>query len=985
MAEPRFSEFGLVWYLEELKKEEFWKFKELLRQEPQKFQLKPMPWTDIKRASKEGLAKLLYKHFSGKQVWDVVMSLFLQISRRDLWQKKKKHFLSKLYKRHMKQKFQLIWQTETCLPIPGYFYNETIRNEYIALQDIYTAETGPVTVALRGDDGIGKTTFLRRVMLDWASGIFLNERFRFVFFLTVCDMNSMMQTSLIEFISRDWPESSGTIGDVFSQPERILFIMDDFEKLKFDLELRTNLCDDWRRRQPPQIILSSLLQKKLLPESSLLLALQDEHMQDIYFLLKYPKDIFCTGLSEDSRRLYFTYFFRAKDKASRALSFVKSQPPFFLVCSNPFRCWVICTSLKWQLEIGDDLELHPGSAASVFVTFFRSAFKARSENCPSKNKAQLKSLCALAAEGIWTHTFVFSCEDLRRHGGSESDVLVWMSMRLLQKKGDCFTFKRVSIQDFCAALFYFLKESTDHPNPAIGSVAQLVTAIVVHKQHYLIQLGIYLFGILPETMNNHLETSFGFLLSKDIKQEIIQCFLSISQCEHNKNISFQQVFGYLFETQDEEFVKKVMDLFDEVSLTFSELEPFIMASFCLRLSQKLKKLRLRVHKISSYKHTASAGNDIQYWQDFCSVFTVSRNLQVLELDNCNLNNCCMGVLFKALAQPVCSLRSLSFNFMPNLGDGADFSRGIIHNPQLKHLNLYGTGFSHSGIKCLCEALQHPVCNVEELVLGKCDITGEDCENLVSLIIYKKLKYLSLVENPVKNKGAMVLCEALKHSNCALETLMLSYCGLSCTACDYFSQALLCNRSLSVLDLGSNVLENNGVAVLCEALKNPGCSLQELWLTGCYLTSDGCKNISAALICNEKLHTLKLGNNNIQDAGVKHLCEALRHPKCKLQRLGLNMCQLTSECCEGLASALTFCKTLRGLNLDWITLDHDGVLVLCEALSHHDCALETLGLDKSSFGEETQMLLQALEEKIPHLTITHHPWFEEELRMKGVPQ
>jgi hypothetical protein len=56
-------------------------------------------------------------------------------------------------------------------------------------------------------------------------------------------------------------------------------------------------------------------------------------------------------------------------------------------------------------------------------------------------------------------------------------------------------------------------------------------------------------------------------------------------------------------------------------------------------------------------------------------------------------------------------------------------------------------------------------------LGKCDITGEDCENLVSLIIYKKLKYLSLVENPVKNKGAMVLCEALKHSNCALETLM----------------------------------------------------------------------------------------------------------------------------------------------------------------------------------------------------------------------
>lgn len=55
-----------------------------------------------------------------------------------------------------------------------------------------------------------------------------------------------------------------------------------------------------------------------------------------------------------------------------------------------------------------------------------------------------------------------------------------------------------------------------------------------------------------------------------------------------------------------------------------------------------------------------------------------------------------------------------------------------------------------------------------------------------------------------------------------------------------------------------------------------------------------------------------------------------------------MCQLTSACCEALASALSVCRSLKSLNLDWISLERAGALVLCEALSHPDCALRQLG-------------------------------------------
>ena len=83
-----------------------------------------------------------------------------------------------------------------------------------------------------------------------------------------------------------------------------------------------------------------------------------------------------------------------------------------------------------------------------------------------------------------------------------------------------------------------------------------------------------------------------------------------------------------------------------------------------------------------------------------------------------------------------------------------------------------------------------------------------------------------------------------------------------------------------------------------------------------------------------------------------------------------MCQLTTACCEALASALTVCTSLKTLNLHWISLDRDGEVVLCEALNHLDCALQQLGLDKSVFDKEIQMLLTAMEEKNPHLTISH---------------
>nr|XP_051683953.1 NACHT, LRR and PYD domains-containing protein 9 [Oryctolagus cuniculus] len=988
MAASYFAEFGLLWYLEELRREEFWKFKELLNQEPAKLGLKPIPWAEIKRASKEDLANMLAERYSRKQAWEVTLSIFLQINRQDLWTKAKEEMESKPnpYKNRMKERFRLVWIQESNLPVPESFYKDSVGVEYSTLTRAAAEAPGPATVAMNGPEGCGKTTILRKVMLEWAEGTLWRDRYTYVFFLSVDELNRVVETSLAELLSKDWPESAESLEDALAHPEKILFIMDGFEELKFDLNVKTDACSDWRRRWPTPVLLSSLLQKSMLPGCSLVLGFGTRSMQSNRFLLKHPVLVGLQPFSEHHRKLYFFHFFDDTDEAMRAFSFVSNIPPLFVLCESPLVCWLVCTCVKWQLDRGESLCIDPETGTSLYVSFAATAFKAGRSDSLLQNRARMKSLCSLAAEGMWTQAFFFVQEDIGRNGISESDLLMWAGMRLLRRRGDGFTFNNRSLQEFCAALYYYLRQPREQQNTAIGTVAQMVAASMGHVHTHLSQVGGFLLGISTHRILNLLETSFGFVLSKAMKPEIIQSLKSLGQHEPDKGeVNFQRLFSALFETQDEDFVIKVMNFFEEIFINIEDTDQMVIASYCLKHCRSLKKLHLCINNVFPYD-LSSPISEIQtifFWRDLCSVFTNSRKFQVLKLDSCTLDDVSLGIICKALARPGCRIESLWCNFIYNFGKGLDFSKAILHSFHLKYLNLYGTSLSTGAVTYLCETLRYPACNVEELVLGKCDLPSEVSKDLACVLICNKLKSLSLIENALGDEGANVLCEGLKHSKCALQTLIVNFCCLTRVSCDYFSQTLPNNISLSTLDLGSNILGDEGVATLCEALKHQNCTLAELCLTSCYLTPACCKDIATALTCNESLKTLKLGNNEIKDAGVKQLCEALKHPKIQLQRLGLEMCQLTMACVEDLASALITCKSLKGLNLDWIVLDHDGVVKLCEALTHADCVLELLGLDKSVYEEESQMLLSSTEEKVSHLTIVHEPWLQEEYRMRGV--
>ncbi|XP_006901914.1 PREDICTED: NACHT, LRR and PYD domains-containing protein 9-like [Elephantulus edwardii] len=760
------SNYGLLPYLEELQMEEFSTFKELLKQEIVKRQRRSVHGPELTKGTRHDVVTLLEKHYTEKQAWEMMLMVLLQIDKRNIWEKAKVELRRKLnpYRLHMKEKFHLLWRNETCLPIPDCFYEETIKTEYEELRDAYASEemgTGPRTVVLRGPEGMGKTTLLRKVMLEWTEGNLWRDVFTFVFFLDGREMNHAGEMSFLEFISKDWPESSQQLESVFCQSQDILFIIDDLEACKFELRLDNETCDDWHQKKHIDVLLGSLLQKKILPDSSLLLALGPGQFTKNYFLLQQPKCIVVRGFSEHQRKSYFSHFFHEHDKAKLAVSFLEEQQCLSPLCQSPLLCWLLCLCVKWQLDRGEDLEMTYQTTTSLFVSFFINTVKTGVENLPVKaNMDQVIALCSLATRGIWTQTYLFRQEEFRQLGISQSSVSTWIGINLLQRHGSYIAFIHKQVQEFYATLFYYLELPKDFPSKSFDNLLKFTITNLCNPESTLPQMRLFLVGLMTEKINRLLDTRLDLKLAEETKKTVMDN-LKIINLMNKSKMDFLELFHILFETREQEFVMKVMAFITEASIHIGSTRALMVASYCLAQSRSLRYLNLYIENVfSDDSKFFSMNRKLGLWEKLCSVLITNKDLQVLELNKCSLSDASLDVLCKVMAQSFCKVKTVVNR---KLGLWEKLCSVLITNKDLQVLELNKCSLSDASLDVLCKVMAH---------LGNCGIVSEACDDIAPVLMCnKKLSHLSFLQNCLKDDGVRVLCDALKHPNCVLTILV----------------------------------------------------------------------------------------------------------------------------------------------------------------------------------------------------------------------
>nr|XP_028694839.1 NACHT, LRR and PYD domains-containing protein 13 [Macaca mulatta] len=568
----------------------------------------------------------------------------------------------------------------------------------------------------------------------------------------------------------------------------------------------------------------------------------------------------------------------------------------------------------------------------------------------------------------------------------------------------CITFTHLSFQEFFAAMSFVLEEPREllpHSTKP-QEMKILLRDVLLNKEAYWTPVVLFFFGLFKKNLARELEDTLHCKMSPRVMEELLKWGEELGKAE-SASLQFHvlQLFHCLHESQEEDLAKKMLGNIFEVDLNIPGDEELQASSFCLKHCKRLNKLRLSVsshilERDLEILETSEVDSRMHAWNSICSTLVTNENLHELDLSNSKLHASSVKGLCLALKNPRCKVQKLTcksvtpewvlqdlipvlqgnsklthLNFSSNkLGATVPLIlKALKHSAcNLKYLWLESCGLTHqtcqlflkltentslsflslgdndlSDVKSLRESSTLPTCPLKQLSLEKCSLSAASCQDLaLFLTSIQHITRLCLGFNQLQDDGIKLLCAALTHPKCVLERLELWFCQLGAPSCRYLSDALLQNRSLAHLNLSKNRLGDEGVKFLCEALGRPDCNLQSLNLSGCSFTREGCRELANALKHNHNVKILDLGQNDLQDDGVKLLCEALKPSHRALHTLGLAKCNVTTACCQHLSSVLSSSKSLVNLNLLGNELDHDGVKMLCKALRKSTCRLQKLG-------------------------------------------
>ncbi|XP_051777952.1 NACHT, LRR and PYD domains-containing protein 3-like isoform X38 [Erpetoichthys calabaricus] len=838
------------------------------------------------------------------------------------------------------------------------------------------SETDPHIVVVSGVAGIGKTTMVQKIMFDWARGT-QYQRFSFVFLfkfreLNLLDTETEPQMPLTRLIERHYKHlNDPKLREILQKPESLLFIFDGLDEYKHKLDFTPRkLPSDPVESFPVHILVSNLVRRTLMKGCTVLITTRPTALEalDMERVDRFAEIL---GFFPEQRLMYFKKFFGDADQGSEAFQYVEENAILYTMCFNPSYCSIICSVLKSHFMTPEEERgAAPRTVTELFVMFLHNILTNHKREAKDQREILVK-LGKMAYYGVVNRTLVFYDKFEMSTFGLRpvlsSSFLSGFLKEILQRESTLehttYTFYHLTLQEFMAACSFYLSPS--------GGIEELLEKLDSCEDARFEILTRFLAGLARYSVFKTLGGILGEFERKTAKRilEWVKKKAKLAIRGRDKSEALR-VCQWLYETQNKKLIRDAIgkDLkMDFSQMTLSPLDCAVLSSViscCGELEElNLSKTRLTSECIRRLAPGLICCRHVNLWScrltsRCCSalssaLFAPHSRLTELDLSwNNNMEDSGVDQLCEGLRSENCKLVKLKLWSCGLTSRCCSALSSALSSPhsRLTEMNLSGNNMEDSGVDQLCEGLRSENCKLEKLNLSQCRFTSRCCSALYSALSspHSRLTELNLSNNNnMEDSGVDQLCEGLRSENCKLRKLNLSECRLTSRCCSALSSTLSAPHSrLTELDLSNNNMEDSGVNQLCEGLRSENCRLEKLNLSDCGLTSRCCSALSSVLSSpNSQLTELNLSNkNNMEDSGVDQLCEGLKSENCKLEKLNLSYCCLTSRCCSALSSALSAPHSrLTELNLSSNNMEDSGVDQLCEGLRSENCKLEKLNL------------------------------------------
>uniref|UniRef100_A0A8C9Q768 Uncharacterized protein n=1 Tax=Spermophilus dauricus TaxID=99837 RepID=A0A8C9Q768_SPEDA len=435
---------------------------------------------------------------------------------------------------------------------------------------------------------------------------------------------------------------------------------------------------------------------------------------------------------------------------------------------------------------------------------------------------------------MWTDTWVFGEEELRRNGIGDTDTPTLLDLRLFRKyseSGSSYSFIHACMQEFCAAMFYLLDSPQDHPSRAVRPIEALLLTYFRKDRASWVFLGCFLFGLLHESEQQRLDALLGMQRSRELAPQLLGCLRSLVEMEDpEEQVEFLLLFYALFEVQSDAFASHLMSSLREAHFPLRERPDLAVAAYCLKYCCSLRELTVSVPEIFPEERGPDPIRTLLWWRQICSVLTTNEHLRKLRVVDTIFGKWTLLILCCQLRESTCPVQRLETRKVSFSCETGIFFEVFTSNPNLQHLSMTSTQLSHDEVWFLCSVLSNPVCNLQELLMDGCQLNKYSCPHLSEVLLSNaNLRHLDLSRNPLMDEGVAQLCEALRQPGRSSHPLCCSLesCQLTRACCEDLASVIAHSQTLHELDVTSNALSPGGVMLLCEAVRGPKCVLRKL--------------------------------------------------------------------------------------------------------------------------------------------------------------